>query len=142
MVYRRTHQVVKRLAARRSAILVAAREAAAQAREDRITELATREMQNLTARNNKRPPSAQDSEKTLWKQARKEAKAQLRREAFARKSKEVREAAWAYAKNEISGAYHRNETQVVPWAISAPYLAAGEIANGIAHATGMHPVAL
>ena len=30
MVYRRTHQVVKRLAARRSAILAAAREAAAE----------------------------------------------------------------------------------------------------------------
>jgi len=30
MVYRRTHQVVKRLAARRSAILAAARDAAAQ----------------------------------------------------------------------------------------------------------------
>jgi len=31
MVYRRTHQVVKRLAARRSAILAAARDAAAEA---------------------------------------------------------------------------------------------------------------
>lgn len=119
-----------------------ARQAAAAEREARITELAQREMQNLVARNSKLPPSAQDSEKTLWRKARKEAKAKLRREAFARKSKEVRDAAWAYTKNEISGAYHRNEKQVVPWTISAPYLAAGEIANGIVHAAGLHPVAL
>uniref|UniRef100_UPI003F4918D4 hypothetical protein n=1 Tax=Amycolatopsis sp. CA-096443 TaxID=3239919 RepID=UPI003F4918D4 len=119
-----------------------ARQAASEARETRITALAQREMQNLTARNNKLPPSAQDSEKTLWRRARKAAKARLRREAIARKAKEARDAAWARTKNEISGAYHRNETQAAPWIIAAPYLAAGEIANGIAHATGWHPVAL
>lgn len=101
---------------------------AAAVREARISALAEELFQKLKLAEQRKLPAQRRSETQLWKQARREARAQVRREELTAKAKELATETATSVVADVRSAVHRNRRQLAPWAIAAPYAVLGEAA--------------
>jgi biotin operon repressor len=90
----------------------------------------------------RKPPAERTKDAVLWKQAHREATAQVRRDHLKTLAKDTTRAAATTVYADVRSAAHRNRQQLAPWMIAAPYAGAGEAAHLLATYGSGSPVAI
>ncbi|GAA0645680.1 hypothetical protein GCM10010174_80870 [Kutzneria viridogrisea] len=109
-----------------------AEDGAVQATPDytqRVTTLAEQLLREWERAQLRKAPVERRTSTELWRDARKEAASQVRRQIVAEKTKEFGRAVVTNVHAEVASVVHRNRRQLAPWLLAAPFAAVGEVAN-------------